>query len=899
MRVPAIIGDAVITTDVEGRITSLNPIAEVLTGWTQAEAVSRSLESVFKIVDSETRKTVESPTVQALHEGVTVGLTNHTLLITKDGRELPIGPVDHSAIPIRNDHGELTGAVLVFRDITYLFIQERRIRAALAYADNIIETLREPFLVLDNSFRVKSANQAFYETFQVVKNQTEERLIYELGHGQWDTMPLRTLLDQFLLDQDSVHDFAMEADFPTIGTKNMLLNARRFGSVEGHPDLILLAIEDITEKLVAEAKLRDSEERYRRVVELMPAGVYTVDATGVIDFYNQQAAEMWGRRPELGDTDEQFCGSTRLFQNDGTPMPHNQTPVAAALREGSDFRDFKAIIERADGSRIHVRVNIAPICDAGGKIIGAINVFDDISQRNLMELALNESEIRYRRLFETAKDGILILDTESGRITDANPFMSELLGYTHELFLGKELWEIGLFSDRSANEAAVYELQTSGYIRYEHLPLETNTGRLVEVEIVANSYSEGDHSVIQCNIRDITERSRLEADRGRLEIQMREQAVALADLHRRKDEFLAMLSHELRNPLSPIASALQLLGLQKNEDPLQQKARIIIERQVGQLTRLIDDLLEVSRITTGRIHLQKERVALNSIVENAIETVRPLIVRHQHAFMVSLSKEPVWLFADASRLEQVIVNLLTNAAKFTHDSGRIWLTVQQEGNECVLRVGDNGVGIAPETLPHVFDLFTQAERSLDRSQGGLGIGLALVQHIVQMHRGSVEAMSTLGAGTEFVVHLPVMSASESQSNSLEHEDFQKNEHSLRVMVVDDNEDAAQMLGMLLLRLGHEVLTVHDGPSTLTAAQQFLPNVVLLDIGLPGMDGFEVARKMREQSIFKDVVLVAMTGYGQESDRQRSKEAGFNHHLVKPPDFKKLERILEAVSEEKN
>ena len=270
--------------------------------------------------------------------------------------------------------------------------------------------------------------------------------------------------------------------------------------------------------------------------------------------------------------------------------------------------------------------------------------------------------------------------------------------------------------------------KTNGYIRYEHLPLETNRGLRVEVEVVANAYREDHHKVIQCNIRDITERSRLEK-------QMQEQAAALADLHRRKDEFLAMLSHELRNPLAPITNAVQLLRLQKNEDKLQHQACTIIERQVGQLTRLVDDLLEVSRITTGKIHLQQERVALNGIVERAVETTRPLMDQRRHELTVSLSPQPIWLYADAARLEQVVVNLLTNAAKYTADGGHISLAVQQEGDEAVLRVRDTGVGIAPELLPHIFDLFTQAERSLDRSQGGLGIGLCLVQRLVEMHGG--------------------------------------------------------------------------------------------------------------------------------------------------------------------
>ena len=425
----------------------------------------------------------------------------------------------------------------------------------------------------------------------------------------------------------------------------------------------------------------------------------------------------------------------------------------------------------------------------------------DLSQQKQYEelvvskAALLDSEIRYRRLFETAKDGILILDTDTGRITDANPFMSELLGYSHDHFLDKELWEIGLFSDKSANEAAVRKLQQNGYIRYEHLPLETNRGLRVEVEVVANAYQEDQHSVIQCNIRDITERSRLEK-------QMQEQAVALADLHRRKDEFLAMLSHELRNPLAPITNAVQLLRLQKNEDKLQHQARTIIERQVGQLTRLVDDLLEVSRITTGRIHLQQERIALNGIVERAVETVRPLIDQRRHELTVSLPPQPIWLYADAARLEQVVVNLLTNAAKYTDDGGHIWLAVQQEGDEAVLRVRDTGVGIAPELLPRIFDLFTQAERSLDRSQGGLGIGLCLVQRLVEMHGGKVEVYSALGQGSEFVVRLPVMVTARNRSRHRRTEEAaEPTGPSLRVLVVDDNVDAAESLATAAERVG--------------------------------------------------------------------------------------------------
>jgi signal transduction histidine kinase len=370
----------------------------------------------------------------------------------------------------------------------------------------------------------------------------------------------------------------------------------------------------------------------------------------------------------------------------------------------------------------------------------------------------------------------------------------------------------------------------------------------------------------------------------------------LSDLHNRKDEFLAMLSHELRNPLAPILNAVHLLRLQKNENQLQHQARTIIERQVTQLTRLVDDLMEVSRITTGRVQLRHDRVVVSGIVERAVETARPLMDQRGHELTVSLPPQPIWLNADAARLQQVVVNLLTNAAKYTADGGHVWLSVQREGDECVLRLRDTGVGIAPEILPHIFDLFTQAERSLDRSQGGLGIGLALVHRLVEMHQGRVEAYSALGHGSEFVVRLPVAPAPAPQPPSTFKETAEPAGPSLRVLVVDDNVDTAQTLAMLLKTSGHDVRTAHTGPNALEATLDYQPNVVLLDIGLPGLNGYEVAKRIRQQPVLHNIVLVAMTGYGQETDRQLSQESGFDHHLVKPADFGKVQQILATISE---
>ena len=748
----ASIGDAVITIDINGGVTFLNPVAQSLTGWTQDEAAGQPLDSVFRIINEESRQPVENPTIRAMREGVVIGLANHTLLIAKDGKERPI---DDSAAPIRNAQGEVAGVVLVFRDVTQRRRHEQHIQDALTYADNIIATMRGPFVVLDKGLRVKSANRSFFRQFQVSQEETEGRSIFDLGDGQWNTPGLRTLLEEVLSNSHPIHDYEVAHDFPAIGKKIMLLNASRFQSVDSQPNLILLAIEDVTERKQA-------------------------------------------------------------------------------------------------------------------------------------EVAVQTSEVRYRRLFQSAKDGILILDAQTLKIIDANPFMTELLGYTQDEFLGQELWEIGFFGDKQASQAAYRELQEQGYVRYDHLPLETKNGDKAEVEFVSNVYQVDHRPIAQCNIRDIGERSRMER-------KLHEQTEALADLHRRKDEFLAMLSHELRNPLAPISNAVHLLRLHKNVDQLQQRAHNIIERQVTQLTHLVDDLMEVSRIATGRVQLRHDRIVINGIVERAMETARPLMDQRKHELSVSLSPQPIFLYADAARLEQVVVNLLTNAAKYTDEGGRVWLSVQQEGDECVLRVRDTGVGISPELLPRIFDLFTQAERSLDRSQGGLGIGLALVQRLVEMHRGQVEVHSSLGKGSEFVVRLPVV-LTPAPSPTPAEEETKPTGPSLRVLVVDDNPDAVESIALLLEESGHDVRTACDGRTALEAALDWRPHVMLLDIGLPKMDGYEVAKEIRRQPALRDVMLVAMTGYGHESDRQQSLKAGFDHHLVKPTDFAKLQQILATVSE---
>ena len=611
------IGDAVITTDGDGRVSFLNPVAESLTGWTQQEVVGQPLESVIQFVNEHSRKPVEIPTIQALCEGRTLKLASHSLLVSRDGTERSISD---SAALIRNDQGEVAGIVLIFRDITDRRKTERALAKALAYGDDIIATLREPFLVLDGNLRVKTANRSFYDSFQVSKEETENRFVYDLGNGQWNIPGLRTLLNEVLSRNHSVHDFEVEHTFPSLGRKTMLLNARPFSPDSKHAELILLAFQDVSV--------------------------------------------------------------------------------------------------------------------------------------------------------------------------------------------------------------------------------------------------------------------------------LREHANQLVDASRHKDEFLATLAHELRNPLAPIRNAVQYLGLDGLTELDLRTAKDVIARQVSIMVRLIDDLLDVSRISSNKLDIQKQHIELATVVESAVESCRPLILQYGHELTISLPTEPIKLDADPVRMAQIFSNLLNNAAKYTQQGGHIWLTAKRQGSDAVVSVRDNGIGIPAQMLARVFEMFTQVDHSLERSQSGLGIGLTLVRRLVEMHDGSIEAHSEgLGEGSNFVVWLPLLVEPPKELPPVSVDLKIKSLSGCRILVVDDNKDSATTLGMLLRLKKNEIRTAHDGLEAVEAAESFRPEIVLLDIGLPKLNGYEVARRIREQPWGREMMLVALTGWGQDEDRRLSKEAGFNFHVVKPVEIAALEKLL--------
>ncbi|HUQ51381.1 MAG TPA: ATP-binding protein, partial [Gammaproteobacteria bacterium] len=370
---------------------------------------------------------------------------------------------------------------------------------------------------------------------------------------------------------------------------------------------------------------------------------------------------------------------------------------------------------------------------------------------------------------------------------------------------------------------------------------------------------------------------------------------ALREADRRKDEFLATLAHELRNPLAPVRNGLQILRMTKADATATGRVHEMLERQVGHLVRLVDDLMEVARVTRGRIDLRKESIDLAAMLRSAVETSRPLIEAARHELIVDLPAEPVTLVADPIRLAQVIANLLNNAAKYTEEGGRIVLSAKREGEHAVVAVRDSGVGIPGDVLPRVFDLFAQADRTYHRSQGGLGIGLTLVRTLVELHGGTVVARSEgLGHGSEFTVRLPLgLERADRRARNAGDVANVLSEH--RILVVDDSSDAAESLAMLLKGLGADVHTASDGPAALEQLVTARPSVMLLDIGMPGMDGLEVARRARQLPESRELTLIALSGWGQDEDRRRSREAGIDYHLVKPINLDELSHLLTALA----
>ncbi|WP_167760326.1 chemotaxis protein CheB [Paraburkholderia pallida] len=660
-------------------------------------------------------------------------------------------------LPYRTADNRIDGAVLALEDIYTAKLAQTALREARDYAHAIIETVRDPLLVLDSELRVHLASRAFYRTFRQTPSDAQGRRLFELGNGQWDIPELHTLLAQVLAESKPFEDYEVRASFDSIGRRIMLLNARRIVRNGEETGLILLALEDVTER----TRVGEVQARLAEIVECSDDGIISTTLDGIITTWNAGAERIFG---------------LRAIEAIGTPlarlMPsaqdNGEAGVPARMRRGERIAHVETTIANREGRRVHLSIAISPLRNANGGVIGISRVARDISESRRMQ--------------------------------------EELKAF----------------------------------------------------------------------------------------------AAGLAETDRRKNEFLAMLAHELRNPLAPIRNALQILQQSGTRTPADRSAIDIMQRQMAQMVRLVDELLDVSRVSRGKIELRRGEVELNSLAHHAAEAARSECNAMRQELVVSVPPGPIYVDGDPVRLLQVIGNLLSNASKFTEGGGRIELRLEREGDRALIRVRDNGIGITQAQLPQIFDMFAQADNSLERTRSGLGIGLTLVKTLVGMHGGEVSVHSDgAGQGSEFVVRLPTLAqAQQAQPAPPERPGREQGTApALCILVVDDNHDSADSLAAMLRMRGHEVHIAYDGLRAVEEAAALLPDMILLDIGLPGQNGFEAARRIRAQRADGRFLLVALTGWSQDEDRRRSREAGFDAHLVKPVAIDDIEGLLGRLPDE--
>jgi PAS domain S-box-containing protein len=636
------------------------------------------------------------------------------------------------------------------------------------------------------------------------------------------------------------------------------------------------------------AREADSREVLRVTVRSIGAAVITTDVGGRVYYLNSIAEGLsgWSQEEAAGKPLE----TVFRIVNEKTREPV-ENPAKRALREGVvvGLANHTLLIRR-DGTECPIDDSAAPIRDEGGSVSGCVLIFRDVTAQRQRERERQEELFTARQLASIVESSevAIIGKALDGVIQNWNAAAERLFGYTEEEAVGRHI-SLVIPPERLAEEDEIIATLKAGR-RVEHFETERvrADGGRVQISLTVSPIKDDQGNVIGASkiVRDITRERQAEDN-------LRRVAAQLSESNQRKNEFLATLAHELRGPLAPLGNVLEIWKRSDSEEQLRQ-ARDAMERQLGQMVRLVDDLLDLNRITHDRLELRKTDPELATVVAHAVETCRPLANAQGHELSVTLPEEPCYLHADAARLSQVFSNLLSNSCKYTEPGGKISLTARRQDGNVVVSVRDNGIGIPPERIGSVFDMFSQVDSSLDRAQGGLGIGLALVKRLVAMHGGTVEAHSAgLGQGSEFVVCLPLDDRATQTATAATAGDAGIVKRR-RVLVVDDNADSAVSLSMLLELEGHHAVAVHDGFAAIDAAEKHRPDIVLLDIGLPRMSGHEVCRRLRDRPWGKDLVVIALTGWGQGDDRRKSQEAGFDGHLVKPVRYETLAELLSSL-----
>jgi PAS domain S-box-containing protein len=642
-------------------------------------------------------------------------------------------------------------------------------------------------------------------------------------------------------------------------------------SMEGGTGL-LISVRDVTS---TEEALRASiaAERWssvvlRAVTDSIPDPVYVKDAEGRLLFANPATLHATGK------TSQQVIGHTdpEIFEDAAVGAAIAETD--RRIRESGETVAVEERIQTPDGYKVFLSTK-APLRDEVGTVLGLIGVSRDVTERKRAEEALRGSEERLRAAFMASPDAININRLRDGAYASVNQRFEQLSLWSRAEVIGKTAADLDLWVDREEREHLMARLVSEGAIQRAETALRRRDGSVFTASISAQTFEADGERFLLAVTRDISDLKRAEQ--------------ALKDANHRKDEFLAMLSHELRNPLTPLRNAAYIMEHADPGGSQAVRARGVLRRQSEHLTRLVDDLLDVTRIARSKMSLLRSRIDLRDVLERAAEDVRPTMAERGISFRIALPGTRVEAHADPTRLNQVLANLLHNASKFTPRGGEVVLSLRPAGTTAEIRVRDTGVGIDLTALPLIFDAFMQAERTVARSEGGLGLGLALVKGITELHGGEVSAVSAgIGRGAEFVVRLPIEEGELAAPS--EEVPAHREGHRWRVLVVDDNADAAESLAEILRMFGHEVYVASDGPTALAKLGSSRPDIVLADIGLPGMNGYELAKTIRASGS-RDVQLVALTAHAQADDVRQAIEAGFDAHVAKPPDPEELANLL--------
>jgi PAS domain S-box-containing protein len=624
-----------------------------------------------------------------------------------------------------------------------------------------------------------------------------------------------------------------------------------------------------------ESSLHESEQRFRLLLDTSPLSItISTLATGELVDVNTTFVNV------TGFAREQVLGRTTTDLGIW-PSVADREVVIAALQEPGGVRNRIVRLRTRSGADRIGALTAERIMYRGAPHV--LTLVEDITLREKTQAALRESEQRLRLALRAANAGVWQMNLSTNEIFWSEEFR-DLYGYTSDTVPGRETWATHLHPDD--RERMLDDLRnrlrpgTDEYLREFRILHPTRGLRWILALGQITRNPEGRALSMTGISIDITRLKEVERE--------------LRDADERKNEFLAVLSHELRNPLAPLRNGLEILRLAKDDSEIADRTRAMMTRQLDQMVHLIDDLLEVSRISRGKIELKRATIDLALAIQHAIEVSRPLIDSADHELTVEVSNAPLIVHGDLTRLTQVFGNLLNNASKFTNPGGKIWLSAGRSGEYAIVSVRDSGIGIPQELLPKVFEMFAQLDSSLHRTQGGLGIGLGIARRLVEMHGGTLEAHSEgTGKGSEFVVRLPLVdAASVAAAGSAKSEIATTARRTLRVLIADDNEDAAASLAFVLQMKGHQVRTVSDGTEAILEATAFDPDVVVLDIGMPRLDGYAACRTLRTLPRAHEMLIIALTGWGQQDDKAKSRDAGFDHHLVKPANIDTIESLID-------